>query len=105
VITNNDLWPSVSILVGNATLVMSENVYVQHQPVPFKTRMPLLDVHLDGVFDVHMCAHQPQTEHSASVPGAWVRAAGDALNCVAQGILRGAGRPGIGAVLNSAGYW
>lgn len=29
----------------------------------------------------------------------------DALNCVAQGILRGAGRPGIGAVLNSAGYW
>lgn len=29
----------------------------------------------------------------------------DALNCVAQGILRGAGRPGIGAVLNSVGYW
>lgn len=29
----------------------------------------------------------------------------DALNCAAQGILRGAGRPGLGAVLNSAGYW
>ena len=34
-----------------------------------------------------------------------VAAAVDALNAVAQGILRGAGRPGIGAVLNSAGYW
>jgi hypothetical protein len=34
-----------------------------------------------------------------------VAAAVDALNAVAQGVLRGAGRPGIGAVLNSAGYW
>lgn len=29
----------------------------------------------------------------------------DALNAVAQGVLRGAGRPGIGAVLNTVAYW
>lgn len=37
--------------------------------------------------------------------GSTPSAAVDALNCVAQGVLRGAGRPGLGAVLNSAGYW
>lgn len=31
--------------------------------------------------------------------------AGDAINCLAQGVLRGAGRPGLGAVLNIVGYW
>lgn len=34
-----------------------------------------------------------------------VAAAVDALNAVAQGVLRGAGRPGIGALLNTAAYW
>lgn len=29
----------------------------------------------------------------------------DALNAVAQGVLTGVGRPGIGALLNAAGYW
>lgn len=31
--------------------------------------------------------------------------AGDAINCLAQGVLRGAGRPGLGAILNIVGYW
>jgi Na+-driven multidrug efflux pump len=57
---------------------------------------------LIGVLDAHL---RSQVNKRLLSVCSCVPAAGDALNCVAQGILRGAGRPGIGAVLNSAGYW